>query len=220
MNEAVYIFSSPCLLMFTVEDDASQGKTADNMIQSTVSPNVRKPTQGRLLKEIEITQIYIGHDAVCCLWATFWAYLEIWWRWKMCTVLVADSQINNAFSCSFCMFPKMFCVRFLWPAGAARQKRKGSSGREGSLSKRRWGQKTDETMKAPSILYWAKKVKVDVPECQVSMDHLNSLNYMLIYVIFHMIYIYIYIVWFLCIVTCHDFYLFSMWCSCIFHVFP
>ena len=34
-------------------------------------------------------------------------------------------------------------------------------------------------------------MKVDLPECQVSMDHLNSLNYMLIYVIFHMIYIYI-----------------------------
>ena len=86
------------------------------------------------------------------------------------------------------------------PQVAARQKRKGSSGREGNRAD--WGQKTDETMKAPNILFWgARTAKVDLPECQVSIDHLNSLNYMLNFMWYIYIYIYIYIVWFLCIVS-------------------
>lgn len=74
--------------------------------------------------------------------------------------------------------------------------------------------------KALQVDWGHKKVKVDLEghmfdlflsECQVSMDHFDSLNYMLIYVdISCDIDIYIYIVWFLSIVSCHVFYLFSM----------
>ena len=111
----------------------------------------------------------------------------------------------------FVCFPKCFASRSLKPAGAARQKRKGSSGREGSPSG--LGGRCDDTWR----LIW--KDMFSSIFVGVSGFH-GSFQLIELYVIFHVIYIYIYIFIFIyCLVFVYCF-RFSTCFLCDVLVFP